>query len=144
MEDITVSFPGGKRVVARIGEFVVHTDQPPALGGEGSAVAPFDLFLASLAACAGLYVLGFCRARGLSTEGLALHQRVEVDPATKLPSRIRMEVALPATFPEMYRVAIVRAAEGCKVKKTIAASPVVEVVAISGRPASSSDQTADA
>jgi ribosomal protein S12 methylthiotransferase accessory factor len=130
MEDISVSFPGGKRVDARIGPFVVHTDQPAELGGAGSAVAPFDLFLASLATCAGLYVLGFCQARGLSTEGLALCQRVEVDPATKLPTRIRLEVALPPSLPEKYRVAILRAAEGCKVKKTIAASPSIEVVAI--------------
>jgi ribosomal protein S12 methylthiotransferase accessory factor len=129
MQDIAVSFPGGRRVDARIGPFVVHTDQPVDQGGEGSAVAPFDLFLASLATCAGLYVLGFCQVRGLSTEGLALYQRVEVDPATKLPSRIRLEVALPPSFPERYRIAILRAAEGCKVKKTIAASPAIEVVA---------------
>jgi ribosomal protein S12 methylthiotransferase accessory factor len=136
MQDIAVSFPGGKRVDARIGPFVVHTDQPTDQGGEGSAVAPFDLFLASLATCAGLYVLGFCQTRGLSTEGLALYQRVEIDPVTKLPTRIRLEVALPPTFPEKYRVAVLRAAEGCKVKKTIAASPSIEVVAIPGHSAS--------
>jgi ribosomal protein S12 methylthiotransferase accessory factor len=135
MQDIAVSFPGGKRVDAHIGAFVVHTDQPIEQGGEGRAVAPFDLFLASLAACAGLYVLGFCQARGLSTEGLTLHQHVDVDPATKLPSRIRMEVVLPPSFPERYRVAIVRAAEGCKVKKTIVAAPAIEVVAIPSEPA---------
>jgi ribosomal protein S12 methylthiotransferase accessory factor len=143
MEDIAVSFPGGKRVDAHVGKFVVHTDQPAWHGGEDSAVAPFDLFLASLATCAGLYVLGFCQARGLSTDGLALYQHVEVDPATKLPKRIRMEVALPASFPENYRVAILRAAEGCKVKKTIAASPAIEVVAVSGR-AAAADPTAAA
>jgi ribosomal protein S12 methylthiotransferase accessory factor len=133
MEDIVVSFPGGKRVDARIGDFVVHTDQPTDLGGEAGAVAPFDLFLASLATCAGLYLLGFCQARGLPTEGLGLVQRVEVDPATKLPGRIRMEVTLPPSLPEKYHVAILRAAEGCKVKKTIAASPVIEVVAMADR-----------
>jgi ribosomal protein S12 methylthiotransferase accessory factor len=129
MEDIEVTFPGGKRVDARIGAFVVQTDQPVELGGDGSAVAPFDLFLASLATCAGIYALGFCQARGLSTEGLALKQHVEIDLATKLPSRIRMELTLPPSFPEKYRGAIVRAAEGCKVKKTIALAPAIEVVA---------------
>jgi ribosomal protein S12 methylthiotransferase accessory factor len=131
MNDIEVSFPGGKRVDARVGGFVVHTDQPVELGGEASAVAPFDLFLASLATCAGLYVLGFCQARGIPTEGMALRQQVDLDPTTKLPSRIRMELRLPASFPEKYRVAIVRAAEGCKVKKTIATGPAVEVIATS-------------
>ena len=128
MEDIEVSFPGGKRVDAKIGDFVVHTDQPADHGGDGSAAAPFDLFLASIATCAGLYVLAFCQARSLPTEGLALRQRLEIDPATKLPSRIRLEVVLPAAFPEKYRTAIVRAAEGCKVKKAIAAAPVIDVI----------------
>ena len=128
MKDIEVTFPGSKRVDARIGSFVVRTDQPPELGGEGSAVAPFDLFLASLATCAGLYVLGFCRTRGLPTDEITLHQRVELDPATKLPRRIVLELRLPASFPEKYRAAVVRAAEACKVKKTIASAPLIEVV----------------
>jgi ribosomal protein S12 methylthiotransferase accessory factor len=128
MEDITVTFPGGKRVDAHVGAHVVRTDQPVESGGEGSAAAPFDVFLASLATCAGIYVLGFCQARGLSTEGLGLRQSVELDPATHLPKRIHIELSLPPTFPEKYRVAIARAAEGCKVKRTIAAAPAFDVV----------------
>jgi len=135
MEDIDVSFPGGKRVDARFGAFVLRTDQPVELGGEGSAVAPYDLFLASLATCAGIYALGFCQARGLSTEGLALKQKVDVDPATKLPRRIDIEIVLPASFPEKYRTAIVRAAEGCKVQKTMAAMPAIGVTATVDVPA---------
>jgi ribosomal protein S12 methylthiotransferase accessory factor len=134
MQDIEVSFPGGKRVDAHIGDFVVQTDQPAELGGNGSAVAPYDLFLASVATCAGIYVLGFCQARGLSTDGLALHQHVDIDPATKLPSRIQLELRLPVTFPEKYIAAIARAAEGCKVKKTLAAPPVIEIAAIPAAP----------
>ena len=130
MEDILVTFPGGKRVDAHVGQFVVPTDQPAELGGEGTAVAPFDLFLASLATCAGIYVLGFCQARGLSTEGLGMRLSVaETDPATKLPIRIRVELRLPPGFPEHLRVAVLRAAQSCKVKKVIAAQPVIDVIA---------------
>jgi ribosomal protein S12 methylthiotransferase accessory factor len=129
MSEIEVTFPGGKRVDARVGEFVVPTDQPIDAGGGGTAVAPFDLFLASIAACAGIYVLGFCQARGLPTDGISLRQHVDLDEGTKLPTRIRLELTLPAEFPEKYRAAVLRAAEGCKVKKTIAAAPLIEVVA---------------
>jgi putative redox protein len=127
--DIEVSFPGKKRVDARLGEFVLRTDQPIEQGGDGSAVAPFDLFLASIATCAGIYVLGFCQARGLSTEGLSLRQHVEYDVATKLPSHVQLDLQLPPSFPEKYRAAVVRAAEGCKVKKTLASPPTIEVSA---------------
>jgi ribosomal protein S12 methylthiotransferase accessory factor len=125
--DLEVSFPGGKRVDVRAGAFVVRTDQPVELGGEASAIAPFDLFLASIGACAGIYALGFCQARQLETDGLSIVEHVEIDPDTHLPRVIRLEVRLPPSFPEKYRAAIVRAAEGCKVKKTIAAMPRIEV-----------------
>ena len=133
-EDIVVSFPGGKRVDAQVGAFTIRTDQPASGGGDGSAAAPFDLFLASLATCAGIYVLGFCQARGIPTDGLALTQRHEVDPDTHLPTRVTLDLRLPDGFPEKYRTAIVRVAEGCKVKKTIAAAPVISVRVVDPTP----------
>jgi putative redox protein len=127
--DIEVTFPGGKLVDAHVGEHVIRTDQPASLGGADSAPTPFDLFLASIATCAGIYVLGFCQARGLPTEGLSVRQSVEYDAESHLPRHVKLEVVLPPDFPEKYRSAIVRAAENCKVKKTIAAQPTFEVVA---------------
>jgi ribosomal protein S12 methylthiotransferase accessory factor len=127
--DIEVSFPGGKRVDARVGSHVVHTDQPVGSGGDDSAPGPFDLFLASIATCAGIYMLGFCQSRGLATAGLSLRQSLVPDPETGLPRAIRLEVTFPDDLPEKYRPALLRAAESCKVKKTIAALPHVEVVA---------------
>ena len=127
--DIEITFPGGKRVDAHVGDFVVRTDQPVDAGGEDSAPAPFDVFLASIGTCAGIYVVGFCQARGLSTEGIRLTQRMEKDADTGLPRTITLDLVLPADFPEKYVPAIQRAAEGCKVKKTIAAAPAISVIA---------------
>lgn len=126
--DIEVSFPGGKRVVAQVGDHRIETDQPVELGGEGAIPAPFDLFLASLATCAGVYALGFLQARALPTQGLRLRQKVEHDPVTHLPRSFRLELTLPPGVPEKYRGAILRAVENCKVKKTMAAQPPFEVV----------------
>jgi ribosomal protein S12 methylthiotransferase accessory factor len=125
--DIRVSFPGGKRVDAHVGDFTIRTDQPRSSQGDGSAPAPYDLFLASLASCAGFYALAFCQARSLPTEGLGLSLRYATDPDTHLPTRIAIDLQLPRDFPEKYRPAIARAVEGCKVKKTIAANPAFEV-----------------
>jgi len=57
---------------------------------------------------------------------------MDVDPATKLPTRIQLELRLPPSFPDRYRMSIRRAAEGCKVKKTIASAPAIDVVLIEG------------
>ena len=112
---------------------------PRSSGGDEGAPGPFDLFLASIATCAGIYVLGFCQARGLSSDGLSLIQHVEADPQTGLPVRLTIEVRLPAGFPEKSRAAVVRAAEGCKVKKTLAAAPVIEVRATAAEDVAAAD-----
>lgn len=127
--DIRITFPGGKRVDAQLGDRTIHTDQSPEHGGEGSAPEPFELFLASLATCAGLYVLGFCQARQLPTAGIEIVQRQLFDEASGKLTHIELELVLPADFPEKYRAAVVRAAAGCKVKKTLVTPPVLVVVA---------------
>jgi ribosomal protein S12 methylthiotransferase accessory factor len=90
------------------------------------------LFLASLATCAGLYVLVFCQTRGIPTSDLRLDQE-QVFEDGKL-SRIVLRVLLPAGFPEKYVDAVRAAAAGCKVKKTLLAPPEVEVLAIPAAP----------
>lgn len=128
MSEIEVTFPGGYRVDARVGSHIVRTDQPESAGGEGSAPGPFDLFLASLATCAGVYALGYCRARGFAVEGMKLVQQMRVDPTTMLPTHFELQLTLPPSVPEHHRAAILRAMTGCKVKKTMAALPEITIV----------------
>jgi hypothetical protein len=54
--ELVIDFPGGAKVDAHFGSYTVKTDQPPAGGGDGSAPTPFGVFLASIGACAGIYV----------------------------------------------------------------------------------------
>jgi putative redox protein len=128
--DIAVSFPGGKRVDAKLGDRMILTDQSIAHGGEGAAPEPFELFLASIATCAGIYVLGFCQVRGIPTEGIYLVQHARYDESGKALVEVDIDVHLPASFPEKYRTAVVAAANSCKVKKAMAAPPRFEVKAV--------------
>ncbi len=125
--EVHVTFPGGKQVDAMIGNFIVRTDQPIADGGLESAPSPFDLFLVSLATCAGLYVLAFCRARNIPTDRLRLVQRSENDPKSGRLRRVDLDIHVPADFPAAYHDAICRAAAACKVKKTLEHPPELEV-----------------
>ena len=72
--EMTVDFPGGKKVAAHYAGFDIATDQGVDSGGEGTAPEPFDFFLASLATCAGYYVLKFCEGRSIPTDGITLHR----------------------------------------------------------------------
>ena len=129
---IEVDFPGGKRVDAHFGPFVVHTDQPRGAGGEGAAPSPFNLFLASLASCAGFYVLSFCQQRGIATEGLRLIQENDLDPVTGHVVNVRLEIVLPPDFPMKYQAAVIRAADQCSVKKHIEHAPSFQIQTVTG------------
>ena len=132
--EMMIDFPGGARVDAHFGSYAVRTDQPAEGGGEGAAPTPFATFLASIGTCAGIYVLGFCRQRGIPTEGLRLRQSLEVEPATGLVSQVRLDIEVPAAFPEKYRSSLVRAAEQCAVKKHLEHPPSFAVQTVVAQP----------
>jgi putative redox protein len=125
--DMTVTFPGGARVDAQFGAHTIRTDQPARSGGDDSAPSPFTLFLASIATCAGIYVLGFCKQRDLPTDGIRLVQRLEVDPRTGMVAKVGLDIEVPAGFPEKYHEALVRAASQCAVKKHLENPPAFDV-----------------
>jgi putative redox protein len=129
-----ITFPGGLAVNAAFKGFTVATDQKVENGGRGSAPEPFDLFLASLGTCAGFYALRFCQQRGIDTQGLGLSLSTGRDPEAKRLSTVRLEIELPAGFPEKYRDAILRSVDQCAVKRHIVDPPRFEVVTVSGVP----------
>ncbi|MCU7797777.1 MAG: OsmC family protein [Candidatus Thiodiazotropha sp. (ex Semelilucina semeliformis)] len=123
MDNIEVKFPGGKRIDAQVGDFTIQTDQSVKYGGEASAPAPFDLFLGSIATCAGIFAWNFCEMRQLSTEGLTLSMECVDDPQKKMIGEIRFNLTLPEGFPEKYHQGIIRAMEQCAVKRHMQQSP---------------------
>jgi uncharacterized OsmC-like protein len=126
---IDISFPGRKKVVARIGEILITTDQPVADGGDGSAPAPFTLFLTSIATCAGYYALQFCLSRNISTEGMSCRVFFTYDEQEHRYTAVRIALALPLGFPDKYRDAIVRAMDLCAVKKNLLQPPKFSIAA---------------
>ncbi|UCH61177.1 MAG: OsmC family protein [Anaerolineales bacterium] len=123
--EMMIDFPGGARVEAHFGPFTVSTDQPPAM----SAPTPFATFLASIGTCAGIYVLGFCKQRGLPTEGIRIVQRMHTNPLSGMVAKIDLEIQVPPKFPEKYLPSLVRSAELCAVKKHFEQPPQIDITA---------------
>ena len=121
--EMIIDFPGGSRVDAHFGPFTVATDQPPT----ASAPTPFAVFLSSIGTCAGIYVLGFCRQRGLATEGIKIVQRIHSNPMNGMVEKIDLEIQVPPEFPQKYYESLVRSAELCAVKKHLENPPRFEV-----------------
>lgn len=125
--EMRIHFPGNKKVAADFDGLSVMTDQPTSGGGDGSAPAPFDLFLASIGTCAGIFVLGFCQKRNISTEGMEIIQKMDWDSAKHLVSKISLEIRLPKDFPEKYRETLINTANLCTVKRHLHEPPEFEV-----------------
>ena len=121
--EMIIDFPGDSRVDAHFGKFTIATDQPPI----ASAPSPFEIFLASIGTCAGIYVLGFCRQRNLPTDGIRIIERINHNQVTHMVDSIDLEIQLPAGCPENYRDSLIRSAELCAVKKHLEKPPVFNI-----------------
>mgnify|MGYP000930774485 CR=1 FL=1 len=125
--EMLIDFPGGARVDAHFANFTIATDQPIMGGGKGEYPTPFATFLASIGTCAGIYVLGFCRQRGISAEGISISQKLNVNPVNGMVEEVDLEIRVPADFPEKYHDALIRAADQCAVKKHLENPPKFNV-----------------
>jgi len=127
MINMEVTLDGGKVITAHLNGKTIKTDQSVRNGGGGTAPEPFELFLASIGTCAGIYVKSFCDQREIPSENIRILQSVEFDPEKRVPSAIKLDIKLPVDFPDKYKTAVINAAELCLVKKTINSGPLFEV-----------------
>jgi uncharacterized OsmC-like protein len=124
---LDVSFPGGKRVDANIGNFLVKTDQPVLDGGDSSAPEPFQLFLVSIATCAGIYALSFCQSRQINTDAMSLTMECEWNEERKRYQKFSIDLKLPEDFSDKYRKAVIKSMDLCAVKKHMIDPPEFEI-----------------
>jgi putative redox protein len=122
---VETSFPGGLKVEAHVRGFRITTDQPLEAGGDDTAPNPYELFLASLAACGGYFAVRFCRRRAISTDGMSVSVEAEKGPGGELESLV-LDVTPPFDLPEKYRDAFLRAIDQCTVKRALLAAPTIE------------------
>jgi len=121
--EIVVRLTGGRRVEAQMNGHRVLTDQPRSNGGEDTAPSPFQIFLASLGACAGIYVQGFCAKRGIPFEDIKLIERPSYGPSGALES-VEFELQLPPDFPRNYEEALLRVIDQCSVRRVLQSPPM--------------------
>lgn len=122
-----ITFPGNLKVNAKFGKFDVPTDQRKRAGGDETAPEPFNLFLASIGTCVGIYVLSFCKERKIDTDGLKITMKTERDKIKRMLSKITIDIVLPPEFPEKYKNAVIKTADLCAVKKHMFDPPEFEI-----------------
>lgn len=102
--EMIITMDGKAQVNASFKGQIIKTDQPIEGGGDNSAPAPFDFFLASIGTCAGIYVKSFCDKRGISTKDIRIVQTMGIDPVKRMVGSITLDIQLPADFPKSIRM----------------------------------------
>ncbi len=119
MSAFKVIFPGNKKVDVSFKNFEIKTDQTVKNGGDETAPEPFAIFLASLAACAGIYAKSFCDTRSISTDNMQLFLDVSFKKGQAYMEEITIRLQVNQAFPEKYIKPIIKAMEGCAVKNQL-------------------------
>ena len=121
--ELKVTLEGGKRVATRVGNHVIETDQPKESGGDDSAPAPYDLFLASIATCVGFYIQSYCETKDIDVTGIRITLNATRDPESRQVSGFVTTIEVPPSLPDKLYPVLCKVAEQCAVKKTIMSNP---------------------
>jgi len=118
---VKVNLLENQKLKATYRGFEIICDQPQENGGDDSAPGPYDYFVISLSMCATYFVRSFCQARKINTDGLEIFMDANKDSEGKANFNIGLQ--LPNDFPSKYREAVLKAIEGCSIKKAIENGP---------------------
>ena len=124
---ITITHEHGDRIAIRVRGHTLVTDQPISGGGDDAGPTPTELFVASLAACAGFYAERFLRRHGPDA-GLSI--TCDFAMSTDRPSRVAsvdLRIDVPGPLREDLREALLRAVDHCTVHNSLRTPPAVRI-----------------
>jgi putative redox protein len=111
------SVPGTLRQELLVdGRHRLATDEPPSLGGEGSAPAPHELLPAALAACIGTTIALYARTKdwdlGEVTVDVFYNHRAT-------PRTFEIEIAIEHPIDDLQRVRLEKVAATCPLRRSL-------------------------
>ena len=113
------SIPGTLRQdVVVDGRYLLATDEPETLGGEGSAPAPHELLPAAVASCVSTTLLMYARTKGWDLGDVAV--RAEYDPRAT-PRRCSVQVVVGDEVSAEQLQRLEKVARTCPVRRALEA-----------------------
>lgn len=121
---LTITHEEELRFAAHSGDHRLVIDLPEPLGGTGRGMTPPQLFVASLGACLGVYIVDYCETVGVPSQGLRVQMHWEQSGSPKRIARIRAEIEMPGEGIAPARLAAIRrVAEQCLLHNTLKEAP---------------------
>jgi|SRR5579871_1244697 len=124
--DITLRYKGGKQFEASARGHYLVSDQPLDDQGADAGMTPPELFLASIAACAGYYAAEYLNARNLPSEELEIRAKALKGGKPARMVSINLDVIAPG-LNKRHRDGVLRAVDACLLKNTLHFPPEIDV-----------------
>lgn len=121
---IRISTESGLRHSIEVGEHLLHTDVPLALGGEGAGPEPHDLFDAALGACKALTLMLYAKQKGLPLESLDVRVARDDSQERQGSYQLNVELELHGALDETQRQQLLRIADKCPIHKLMTSTEV--------------------
>ena len=129
MTQITATLTSGMAVRLSNGRHEWLADEPPEGGGTDTGPNPYELLLASLAACTCITISWYCQGKNLPLKSVSTSydfSRVHIDdckdcdtPKKGLIDKITSNVHIEGDFDEAQRKRLAQIAARCPVHKTL-------------------------
>jgi len=114
------------RFIAITDQHKVTIDLPVPHGGTNQGMTPPQLFVASLGACIGVYVVDYCEENGISYQDLSINVDWALDLNPKRIKRIHINLELPnQVLSELNKRQLIEAANSCMLHNTLGNKPQI-------------------
>jgi len=122
-----VEYAGGMKLVVHHRGLEAVSDQPENEGGKNAAMTPTELFVASPAMCAGVFVLYFATRHEIAVEGMKIEADYQMSEGPRRVGAIQVRVKMPEPVDPQYQAALQRTAEHCVVHNSFLNPPDVVI-----------------
>jgi uncharacterized OsmC-like protein len=133
MYDTTVKYRSGVAFEVTARGHRLLCDQPFEAGGDDSGMTPPELMLASLATCAGYYIVQYLKVRNLPVDGLAVLTRAHKAQQPARLGAFQIVIHPPPGMGDRELAGIRRAAEKCLIHNTLLHPPSIEIEVVPSR-----------
>jgi uncharacterized OsmC-like protein len=111
-----ITFEGKAKVIAKFEGYTTITDLDQTLGGEGTALNPFQLMLVSVSCCTGLFCRQYLEKHNISLANKHIEISFELDANHDL-KKANVALYVGKDLTEQQKTGLINTLKACKVKK---------------------------
>lgn len=125
--ELTVAYRDKKSFEAICRGHQWKMDTPEKYGGEDQAPTPTEVFISSLGACIGMYIVGYCKNTDMDISDLTIKLDWKIGDSSKRVEKMDIEINLPKVDITGKKKTILKVAKKCLIHNTLLNPPEINI-----------------